>query len=142
MTINGTIACVRTDAINALLDSRPDVSRAVTATLLADGAIFREWVVNTGRRDARQRVAHVLCEILLRLKAQNIPVEPFELPFTQEQLADATGLTPVHVNRTLRDLTADGAIQRSGRFVTIPTWEKLEEIADFDGRFLHFRNTH
>jgi CRP-like cAMP-binding protein len=141
MAVNGTIACVRTDAINALLDSEPQVARAVTATLLSDAAVSREWVVNTGRRDARQRIAHVLCEIIIRLNAQNFPTDIFELPFTQEQLGDATGLTPVHVNRILRNLTQERAISRRGRLISVPDWSTLEEIGDFDDRFLHLQGT-
>lgn len=138
---NATIACVRKESINALLDARPEVSRAITSALVVDAAIFREWVVNTGRRDARQRVSHLLCELLVRAKVQGIETNMFEMPFTQEQLADATGLTPVHVNRILRQLTSEGVIQRQGRFVGVPDWDRLEHIADFDPRFLHFRTT-
>lgn len=137
MSTNGTLACVRQDAMHALLDKRPDISRVMTTALLADAAIFREWVVNTGRRDARQRIAHLLCEILVRSKTQELWTDVFELPFTQEQLADATGLTPVHVNRVLRQLTSEGVISRHGRLISVPNWELLEEVAGFDDRFLH-----
>ena len=140
MSTSGTIACVRQDAVKALLDKRPEVGRVITTALLADAAISREWVVNTGRRDARQRLAHLLCEILVRAKAQHLQTDVFELPFTQEQLADATGLTPVHVNRVLRQLTGEGVISRNGRFITVPSWDVLEEIAGFDDRFLHLHD--
>ncbi|HYX46855.1 MAG TPA: Crp/Fnr family transcriptional regulator [Sphingomicrobium sp.] len=141
LCVDSTIACVRSDVINALIDKQPEVSRAITATLLADAAIFREWVVNTGRRDARQRIAHLLCEILVRARAQELYSEMFELPFTQEQIADATGLTSVHVNRILRQLTVEGAIRRNGRMITVPDWELLQDIADFDPRFLHMHGS-
>ena len=137
MCTDGTVAQVRAEAINALLDRRPEISRAVTAALLADASIFGEWVVNTGRRDSRQRIAHLLCELLVRLRAQDIHTDPFELPFTQEQLADATGLTPVHVNRILKQLTNEGAIRRDRRLIHVSDWDVLEGIADFDPRFLH-----
>jgi CRP-like cAMP-binding protein len=139
MCTAGTIACVRLEAISALLDRQPEVSRAITTTLLADAAVFQEWVVNTGRRDARQRIAHLLCEIVVRVRAQGIYSGAFELPFTQEQIADATGLTSVHVNRILRQLTTEGAICRDGRMIRIPDWDLLQEIGDFDPRFLHMR---
>lgn len=139
MSTNGTVAIVRSENLNELLDRRPAVARAVTTALVADAAIFREWVVNTGRRDARQRIAHVLCEILTRADAQRIPTEAFELPYTQEQLADATGLTPVHVNRVLRQLDNEGVISRNGRFMKVPDRDELEAIAGFDDRFLHMR---
>ena len=77
---------------------------------LIDGSIFREWVVNVGRRDARSRIAHLLCEFARRLEVAGLVDEyRYELPMTQEQLADATGLTPVHVNRVLMQLVARGA---------------------------------
>jgi CRP-like cAMP-binding protein len=137
MSTDGMIACVRTDALHALMENQPDLARALTTTLLADAAVFAEWVLNTGRRDARQRLAHLLCEILVRARAQDLETDPFELPYTQEQLADATGLTPVHVNRVLRQLATQGAICRTGRFIQVPNWNGLSDIAGFDERFLH-----
>lgn len=139
MCTNGTIACVRTDAINSLLNKTPEISRAISTALLVDAAIFREWVVNVGRRDARQRIAHLLCELLVRLRSQHLETGVFDLPFTQEQLGDATGLTSIHVNRILKLLAMEGAIGRDGRKITVPDWERLQEIADFDDRFLHMR---
>ena len=77
---------------------------------------MREWVVNVGRRDARQRIAHVLCEFAVRLEARGLASNHgFELPMTQEQLADTTGLTSVHVNRVLKGLETDGLINRRRR---------------------------
>ncbi len=137
MCTEGVVASVRAKTLNALIDRRPRIGKAITTALLADGAVFAEWIVNTGRRDARQRIAHLLCEILSRLRTQDIAIEPFELPFTQEQLADATGLTSVHVNRVLRQLTSEGAIRRDRRFIHVPDWDLLVKIADFDPRFLH-----
>ena len=91
-----------------------------------------------GRRDSRTRVAHLLCEMFLRLK--NIGAEHrgmLDFPLTQEQLADATGLTPVHTNRTLQLLRKDGLIQFSGRSLTVLDWDRLREVADFDELYLH-----
>jgi CRP-like cAMP-binding protein len=105
---------------------------------LVDGSIFREWIVNVGRRDARTRIAHLLCEFVLRLELADLGGPAgYELPMTQEQLADATGLTSVHVNRMLRDLTRDGLIGRTHRNVTIADWRKLSDEADFDPAYLH-----
>ena len=108
---------------------------------LVDGSIFREWIANVGRRDARTRMAHLLCEFSLRLKVAGLGTDDqYELPMTQEQLADATGLTSVHVNRTLKALERDGLIQRSNpRFVQIGDWRKLAEAGDFDSNYLHLR---
>ena len=109
---------------------------------LVDALIFREWIANVGRRDARTRVAHLLCEFSLRLKVAGLGEHTdYELPFTQEQLADATGLTPVHINRTLKGLEADRLIERrSPRSITIGDWKKLAETGDFNSTYLHLQD--
>jgi hypothetical protein len=106
---------------------------------LVDASVFREWLANVGRRDARTRIAHLLCEFSLRLKVAGIGEQSnYDLPMTQEQLADATGLTSVHVNRTIRALEADGLIERtSARSITIGDWRNLAYIGDFDSGYLH-----
>lgn len=105
---------------------------------LAEGSIFREWIANIGRRDARSRVAHLLCEIAVRLQSAGlITGNRYELPMTQEQLGDATGLTPVHVNRTLQKLHGDGLITRDKRSITIENWKALSGVADFNPGYLH-----
>jgi CRP-like cAMP-binding protein len=105
---------------------------------LVDGSIFREWIANIGRRDAHTRMAHLLCEFALRLKVAGLGErDSYELPMTQEQLADATGLTPVHVNRTLRALDQEGLISRDKRAVRISDWKRLVAAGDFDSGYLH-----
>ena len=125
-------------AIEELAIERPNLGKAMWNETLVDGAIFREWTLNIGRRDARTRMGHMLCEFALRLETVGLGEQcRYELPMTQEQLADALGLTSVHVNRTLKALAADGLIERTNRSVRIPDWKKLAEIADFDSRYLH-----
>jgi len=132
------VACVPKEAIRELIASRPTVAKAMWIDTLIDGAIFREWVVNVGRRDARARIAHLLCEFARRLEVAGLAAEyRYELPMTQEQLADATGLTPVHVNRVLMQLSREGLIERSRRFVGIPDWEALRRAAGFSETYLH-----
>lgn len=81
---------------------------------LVDGSIFGEWIANVGRRDAATRLGHLLCEFALRLKVAGLGEQTnYEMPMTQEQLADAVGLTPVHVNRTLQVLEQRNLISRS-----------------------------
>ena len=106
---------------------------------LIDGSIFREWIANVGRRDARTRLAHLLCEFALRLKVAGLATSGrYELPMTQEQLADATGLTSVHINRTIRGLELDGFIERDDpRSIHITDWDRLAEIGDFQSEYLH-----
>jgi CRP-like cAMP-binding protein len=95
-------------------------------------------VTNVGRRTARARVAHLLCEFGLRLKAAGLASDAaFELPLTQDQLADAVGLTPVHVNRTLRSLAADGVVHRDKRYISFDDWELVKAVGDFNALYLH-----
>ena len=83
---------------------------------LVEGSIFREWILNIGRHDTRMRIAHLLCEIALRMEIAELGEQTEdELPISQEQLADAVSLTPVHVNRTLMRLESEGISRgRSG----------------------------
>ena len=105
---------------------------------LIDAAIFREWIVNVGRRDSLSRISHLLCEIALRLEEAGLAKDhTYEMPMTQEQIADCTGLTPVHVNRVLKELGRMGLIDRERRSVSILHWDRLQEIGDFNTRYLH-----
>ena len=142
MLTPGNVALIPRQAIVRLTLDRPKVGHAMWIDTLVDGSIFREWIANVGRRDARTRVAHLLCEFALRLKSAGLGDETgYELPMTQEQLADATGLTPVHLNRTLKALERDGLIQRaSARAIDIGDWRKLADAGDFDSNYLHMRN--
>jgi CRP-like cAMP-binding protein len=118
--------------------SRPGIARALWIDSLIDASIFREWVVNVGRRDSRARVAHILCEFSLRLEAAGLANNHhYELPMTQEQLADAVGLTSVHVNRVLKQLGEEGLIRRDRRSITIEDWERMRAAGDFNERYLH-----
>lgn len=139
MITPGQVAMIPRDEINRIAFERPEVGRAMWLHTLVDGSIFREWIANVGRRDARTRIAHLLCEFALRLKVAGLGEHTgYQLPMTQEQLGDATGLTLVHVNRTLRSLEADGLIERqSPRSVTIGDWKRLAETGDFDSNYLH-----
>jgi CRP-like cAMP-binding protein len=125
-------------AIEDLMISNPVVSRALWIDTLIDSSIFREWVVNVGRRDSRARVAHLLCEFSLRLEAAGLASNHhYELPMTQEQLADAVGLTSVHVNRVLKQLGEEGLISRDRRSIVIEDWKRMREAGDFNERYLH-----
>jgi CRP-like cAMP-binding protein len=132
------IAAIPRRAIIELIDAHPRVGRAMWVDTLIDGSIFREWVMNVGRRDARERLAHLLCEFAKRLEVAGLgDTSGYQLPMTQEQLADATGLTSVHVNRTLKGLEADGLIIRHKRHVGIPDWERLRDLSGFSELYLH-----
>ena len=139
MLTTGQIAMIPRDEIVRIAFERPAVGRAMWYDTLVDGSIFREWIANVGRRDARTRVAHLLCEFALRLKVAELGDEVgYQLPMTQEQLGDATGLTSVHINRTIKQLEAEGLIERvSPRSITIGDWKKLADAGDFDSHYLH-----
>src|SRR5687767_8612173 len=107
------VAFIPRGALRDVALASPAIARSLWLETLIDASIFREWVVNVGRRDSRARVAHLLCEFSLRLEAAGLARDhQYVLPMTQEQIADTVGLTPVHVNRVLRQLGEDGLILR------------------------------
>jgi CRP-like cAMP-binding protein len=132
------VAFVQRPDVNDIAIARPAVGRALFIAALVEASIFREWILNVGRRAAQARVAHVLCELAVRLEAQGLADRyGYQLPMTQEQLADVVGLTPVHVNRTLKTLEGNGLIKRDRRQVSFPDWQALRDVGDFNQRYLH-----
>jgi CRP-like cAMP-binding protein len=138
MLTEAEIALIPSGALEELALTRPALGRALWIDTLIDASIFREWVVNVGRRDSRSRVAHLLCEFSLRLEAAGLASNHhYELPMTQEQLADAVGLTSVHVNRVLKQLGEEGLISRNRRSIRIEDWNRMRAAGDFNERYLH-----
>jgi CRP-like cAMP-binding protein len=132
------VAQIAIPELMQLISDRPRLARALWIDTLIDSAMFREWLVNVGRRPSISRIAHLLCEFALRLKSAGLAENGrYELPMTQEHLADATGLTAVHVNRVLRELGRKGLIGRDKRSVEILDWPGLRDIGDFSPRYLH-----
>ena len=132
------VAVVPRQALRDLVLANPAIARALWVDTLIDASIFREWVVNVGRRHSRARVAHLLCELCLRLEAAGLSRgRRYELPMTQEQLADAVGLTSVHVNRVLKQLAEEGLIRRDRRSIIIEDWNRMRDTGDFNERYLH-----
>ncbi|WP_244472665.1 Crp/Fnr family transcriptional regulator [Methylobacterium sp. Leaf89] len=104
---------------------------------LVDDAILREWIVNLGSRSAIERIAHLFLELLMRLRAVGLARgDGYDLPVSQLDLADATGLASVHVNRTLQDLKRQGLIELRSRILTIRNVQRLTSLAGFDPRYL------
>jgi CRP-like cAMP-binding protein len=142
MLTRGLVAEIPRGPLEELVLSNENVGRAVQVFTLVEASIFREWTLNIGRRDARSRIAHLLCEFAYRLTGRDLnPQGLYELPMTQEQLADATGLTSVHVNRVLQALQREGLIERNRRMVQFISWERMRDVADFNPRYLHMRET-
>jgi CRP-like cAMP-binding protein len=128
-------------AIRDLIRRYPRIGDALWRDTLIDAAIFREWVTNVGRRSAYQGMAHLMCEFVTKMRAVELAQEnecPF--PLTQAELGDATGLSPVHVNRTLQELRSDGLIVLTGKVLSIPDWNALKDVAMFEPRYLHLRS--
>ena len=132
------MAKIPIEAVRELSDREPAIKDALWIDTLVDASIHREWVANVGRRDATTRIAHLLCELGLKMDAVGLDQLNYELPMTQDQLADATGLTAVHVNRVLQGLASDGLIERiTSRAVVIGDWKELAAAGDFHPGYLH-----
>lgn len=135
-----TIVRVPHAAIRTVATEYPAVAEAFWRDCEVDAAILAEWVVNVGRRDGRTRIAHLLCEMATRLADRPTANDfVFDFPVTQMQLADATAMTAVHVNRTLQTLRADGLIEWQQRIIRVPDWAALVALADFDPAYLQTR---
>jgi CRP-like cAMP-binding protein len=131
-------ALVPAEAVRELAAENPAISRAMWIETLIDSSIQREWIVNVGRRDARSRIAHLLCELAIRQEGAGLGTRDLLfLPLTQEQLADATGLSLVHVNRVLKTLASEALLVRERHQVRFPSWPALTQAAQFTPDYLH-----
>ena len=132
------IAIVPHERIRAITESHPHLARMLWFSTLLDAAIHREKILSVGRRSAVARIAHLLCELFVRLDLVGLASErSYSLPLTQSDLADATGLTSVHVNRMLKKLRdSELLVFRHGR-VTILDWDRLQQVAEFDTGYLY-----
>jgi CRP-like cAMP-binding protein len=119
------------------LCARTSFLRALLWLAASEEALLREWLANMGQERAERRVAHLLCELRLRLEAAGISRGgELNMPVTQEELGESLGISTVHVNRVLQKLRADGLIRFRGRALIIPDAAKLEAFAEFDGSYL------
>lgn len=132
-----TLGFIPHGAIRSLIRSRPVIAEALWRETLIDAAIFREWIVN-GRRSANERLAHFILEMKRRLEVVGLATNgQFELPMTQLDLADALGLSPVHVNRVMQTLRADSLLEFRKYAVALGDAERLVKLGDFDDVYLH-----
>jgi CRP-like cAMP-binding protein len=133
-----TVGFIPHDALRNLTRERPRVAEALWRDTLIDAAMFREWIVNVGRRSAASRLAHLLTEIGRRLAALGLADGAhFELPMTQLDLADALSLSPVHVNRVLQELRRNGLLELRRHDVVLRDLSALNKLAEFDSLYLH-----
>ena len=132
------VAVIAPEDMNALTAGRPRITQALWWQELVSMAIQREWTLNLGQRTAYERLAHLLIELYLRLEAVGRAHDcRCDFPLTQQDLADATGLTSVHVNRTLQELRRDRLIELERKQLHILDLERLKDAAMFNPNYLH-----
>ena len=126
------------DALKRISENYPHLTRLLWFSTLLDAAIHREKILSIGRRSAVARIGHILCELYVRLKLVGLAGENrYSLPLKQADLADATGLTSVHVNRMLRKLRNDEIVTFRAGEVIIHDWDRLQRVAEFNTIYLH-----
>jgi CRP-like cAMP-binding protein len=136
-----TLGFIQHEALHVICESHPEVAKALWRWTLIAASIYREWVTNVGQRRSTARMAHVLCEMLIRMRAVGL-AEGYacEMPMTQNELADATGMSTVHVNRTLQDLRRSKLITLKENTLTAIDWDGLQAAGEFDPAYLHIRD--
>lgn len=134
------MAFIHHEALRPFLNAFPRISDAFWRDTLIDAGVFREWMIGIGRRQAPVRIAHLLCELFVRLRAVGLTEgNTCELPITQAEFADALGLSTVHVNRSLMALRGTGTVEiRQGKLI-VKDWARLQQAGEFDPTYLHLR---
>jgi len=135
------LARVGVEPFGDLVDRYPAIAMALRNASLVDEAILRAWVTNLGQRPAKERLAHLLCELEHRMRTAGLLIAPdqFELPLNQKELGSALGMTSVHVNRMLQKLRAEQLVAFHSRTVRIKDLARLHAIAEFDPAYLDQR---
>jgi CRP-like cAMP-binding protein len=135
------VGFIQHDALRDLCNRFPRLTSAFWRETLIDASIFREWMTSIGRRSAHARIAHLICEMVIRLRAVGLASgHTYEIPITQAEFGDALGLSFVHVNRVMKDLRKAGLISQQGRVLTVLDWDGLKRAGDFEAGYLHLRN--
>ncbi|MET4799608.1 Crp/Fnr family transcriptional regulator [Bradyrhizobium sp. LB11.1] len=133
-----TLGFISHDNLQKLHRRSPGVAEIFWRDTLIDAAMFREWIVNVGQRPTPARLAHVMIELRERLKLIGaVDGNSFEMPLTQEQIGEALGITSVHANRVIKQVRQEGIVEFNRGRVTVLDERKFQELADFDGRYLH-----
>jgi CRP-like cAMP-binding protein len=132
------IAAVPHDNLKEITERHPHLTRVYWFSTNLDAAIHRERMLSLGARSAIGRMAHLFCELFVRLDIVGLTQgQGYDFPLTQEELAECHGLTAVHVNRTLQELRRRGAIRLEDRRLEILDLPQLESIAEFDPSYLY-----
>lgn len=126
--------------LQIVMGENPTIARGFWLAALVQEAIAREWIVSLGRRSAYERMAHLLCEFYERLAGIGLASDGVcDMPLTQADLADALGLSQVHVNRTLQDMRQAGLIEFRGRRLRVVHLQNLRDVGMFDPSYLHLQ---
>ena len=134
------VAPIAHATLRGWIEQHPGLGRRLWQDTLVDAAVFREWVVNVGRRSAYARTAHLLCEMTERMHAAGLAQDQApSLPVTAADLADATSLSVVHVNRVLQELRTRKLVESRGKVLAVLDWDGLKYAAGFDPDYLHQR---
>jgi CRP-like cAMP-binding protein len=135
---NAIVAEIQAAHFVGATDSHPRLARALWWNTLVEEAIAREWIVNVGQRSALERMAHLLCELFVRLQVIGlVDGRSCELPMTQTELSEALGLSTVHTNRTIQALRADGLITLRDRTLVVHDLRRLMDVGLFNPAYLH-----
>jgi CRP-like cAMP-binding protein len=125
-------------ALETIVRERPRVAQALLWHELVSSSIQREWLLNIGQRSAFERLAHLFVELFLRLRAVGMTRGlECDFPLTQNDLAEATGVTPVHLNRTLQEMRRERLIELRGKRLFILDLERLMQVSMFNPNYLH-----
>lgn len=134
------VAYIPSAQLDALTSGHNGLTKALWWATLVDEGVLREWILNVGRRNAYERIGHLLCELHARMQMVGlVDDDRLALPLTQDHLADATGMTPVHINRILQRLRSENLIEIGSGSLAILDVPKLREAVGFDGNYLHIK---
>jgi CRP-like cAMP-binding protein len=134
------VATIGREDMDGIMERHRSVAKAMYLAQLVDEGTMRAWITSMGRRSSSERVAHLMCELYIRARNIGIVEETaISLPLSQLVLADALGMTPVHINRVLKKLRLEGSMQLSRGRLTIADTAKLAQVAGFDENYLHRR---
>jgi CRP-like cAMP-binding protein len=135
-----TVFTIEHEALRRAVTEDPRLMRLLWMDTMIDASIHQEWIVSMGRRSAIARLAHLVCELFVRLKLiDRVQERSFRLPLTQSELADVLGLSIVHVNRVVSELRREGLIDWTNHLVSIRNWDRLREVAEFQPDYLSTR---
>lgn len=134
------LAFIQHEHLRYLCESYPRIAAALWRETLIEAAIYRSWMTSMGRLDATAQIAHLFCEMVVRLRAVGLADDKgCDLPLTQQEIADALGMTDVHVNRTVRHLREAGLVTFKGGVLSVPDLDSLAKVGEFEPAYLHLR---